>query len=131
MIEGKTFEAGTEIPADTEYRRCNFRRLQPIPDGEGSWKGHQLFPDNVPRTFINCHLLNCEVPTGSTVVNCNTAIADTRVVGEVEETIVDGVVVSRIQRYNSVVYGWYNDTQQRVLLETPDVTLDASREVEI
>ena len=60
---------------DTEYEDCNFS--QPAPRLAGRHKGVELFPgDPTPRTFRRCNLVNCEVPPGSTLIQCNTTIVE-------------------------------------------------------
>ena len=81
MTEGKRF-TGQVTPSivDTEYRNCNFSQPAPV-DGTGEaagrMRGVRLFPgDDTPRTFIDCNLLNCEVPPGSTVIGGLTAVVE-------------------------------------------------------
>ena len=75
MTKNKNFSKGTTPRIiDTEYVFCNFMQPQPTLV-DGKWQGTRIFPgDDTPRTFRSCNLVNCEVPPGSTVIDCNTAI---------------------------------------------------------
>lgn len=90
MIRRKNF-TNTDpaaLPADTEYEECNFARASAI-GTDGSRTGVRLWPgDDTPRTFTRCNLVNCEVPPGSTVTDCNTAL--TTRVEEIDQIEVDG-----------------------------------------
>ena len=97
-----------EIPVDSEYRRCNFSRKQPDTSG-ASVVGHRLFPgDDTPRTFIECNLMNCEPPPGSTLVKCNTWIIETLQPSYTEDLVIDGVVEDTQQFYERTVHGKYD-----------------------
>lgn len=77
MIKSKNF-SGQLTPdiIDDEYHNCNFTQ-QGEPDGLGRWRPVRIFPgDPTPRTFVECNLINCEVPLGSTLVRCNTSIIE-------------------------------------------------------
>jgi len=125
MIKRKNF-TGTDIaaiPVDAEYLECNF--AQPAPFNTN--RGHRLFPgDDTPRTFTRCNLVNCEPPPGSTLVLCNTTIAEYDIVSHTDEVVVDSVVVSSVDYHNFRIYGRYNpDTGQYDDREPPtDVPAD-------
>jgi len=106
MTEEKYF-ANQDVPSviDTEYRRCNFAHKAAI-QVEGQWRGHRLFPgDDTPRNFIDCNLVNCELPPGSTVLHCNNAIITPEVFqGESADIIIDGESVV-IQHFLRIVRG--------------------------
>lgn len=90
---------------DTEYLECNFGHTQPVDSGGGVFVGTRLFPgDDTPRTFTDCNLINCEVPPGSTVTGCNTAIIQRRLFDFSESVTVDGQTVT-IDHYKNVVHG--------------------------
>ena len=96
------------IPVDTEYERCNFSRFQP--ELGPPVVGVRLFPgDDTPRTFIDCNLMNCEPPPGSTLIKCNTAIVTTGELGPTDELVVDGVVVHTTQYHDRTVHARYVD----------------------
>lgn len=60
---------------DTEYEDCNFCQYAFVDDGFGRQAGTRIFPgDGTPRVFRHCNLVNCVVPPGSTIENCNTAL---------------------------------------------------------
>ena len=96
------------IPVDSEYVKCNFAR--PAPDLSGADPvGVRLFPgDDTPRTFRECNLTNCEVPPGSTVIECNTSIVELELPDFDETITVDGVEVSRRTFTKSRIHGRYN-----------------------
>jgi len=95
------------IPVDTEYERCNFSRSQP--DMSGPIVGVRLFPgDDTPRTFTDCNLFNCEPPPGSTLIRCNTWIAQTGQLAHTDELIVDTVVLDTTQYHKQIRHGRYN-----------------------
>lgn len=110
-----------ELPDAIEFRNCNFWR--PSPDMTGANPvGHRLWPnDNTPRKFYMCNLVNCEVPPGSEIVMCNTAIADYTQIDRTETITVDGVVVASEDFEKHVIYGRFNpDTGQYDYLGTPE-----------
>lgn len=102
------FAPGT-IPADTEYVLCNF--TQRVPDTTGpNPVGVDMFPgySGPVMTFRNCNLINCEVPAGSIIENCNTNVMEFDL-PDFEETItVDGNVVSTRQFTKNRLYGRFN-----------------------
>ncbi len=87
ITERKNF-SGQAMPLviDTEYRNCNFAQTLPDPNLPNKVR---IFPgDDIPRTFIRCNLVNCEVPPGSTVIKCNTSIvAHNMLIGSITITI--------------------------------------------
>ena len=133
MIAFKDFSglAIADIPADTEYRHCTFSRPAPLDDGQGGKVGHQLFPgDSTPRTFRNCIMANCVPPAGANVVDCNLVLAEYLIPTTVDEVVVDGVVVSRWQHYDAVIYGRTDPaTGDAILNETPVTTAMQPAEV--
>ncbi len=79
VIERKNFSAqSTPSVIDIVYLRCNFSQTLPDPNVVGDPNEPakvRIFPgDDTPRLFIECNLVNCELPPGSTVVKCNTSI---------------------------------------------------------
>lgn len=93
------------IPLDTEYRNCNFARRAPDTSGPQP-VGVRLFPgDDTPRTFIDCNLINCEVPPGSTVTNCNTAIIEYGVADTVDRLTINGVEIHSKQKTKMRAHG--------------------------
>ena len=76
------------------YESCAFAHDLPV-DDDGLMIGNRLFPgDDTPRTFINCNLVNCEPPPGSTLITTNTTIVENgKVVGSDDVTI-DGETIS-------------------------------------
>lgn len=78
MVEDRPFDNLDVPPApydtETEFVRCTFRQDQPNATNTG---GRRLWPgDDTPRTFTDCNLVNCELPPGSTVTRCNTALIE-------------------------------------------------------
>lgn len=109
-ISKKNF-SGTDIasiPKADVYELCNFRRLSPNTAGPDP-VGQRLFPgDDTPRTFRQCNLINCEVPPGSVIENCNTAIVDYDLPDVVDTITVNGTTVSTRQRFKNRIYGRFN-----------------------
>lgn len=106
MTEKKLFtNQDTPSIIDTEYRNCNFGHTEAVKDN-GQWKGHKLFPgDDTPRTFIDCNLINCEPPPGSTVIGGNKALIRSKVFDYAEDGIViDGHAIV-INHYKRIVLG--------------------------
>ena len=98
------------IPVDLEYERCNFSHSQPDMTGAQA-KGVRLFPgDDTPRTFTDCNLFNCEPPPNSTLINCNTWIVETGIIGPTDELVVDGVVEHTTQFHNRTLHGKYTES---------------------
>jgi hypothetical protein len=109
-----------DIPVDTEYKRCNFAR--PAPELGPPVVGVRLFPgDDTPRTFIDCNLVNCEPPPGSTLIRCNTTLNQQGVLGELDEVILDGVPVSSVQHKKTLVYGRWNPDTESYIYEAPPI----------
>ena len=74
---GGNFTEGQPAPLVDEYRNANFSYQNCI-EVDGEKAGNRIFPgDDTPRTFVECNLVNCEVPPGSTVERCNCAIKET------------------------------------------------------
>lgn len=90
------------------YVECNFAQPAAITDPDSGKKvGVPIFPGsrNVPREFIKCNMMNCDVPPNSVVEDCNTAIT-TKEVDE-ENITVRGKQVRRIIRRRDVAHGRY------------------------
>jgi hypothetical protein len=115
VIEKKNFSnfAPGTIPADTEYVQCNF--TQHVPDTSGANPvGVDMFPgySGPAMTFRNCNLVNCKVPSGSIIENCNTSISEYGVFDFEETIVVDSVVVSTRTFTKQVMHGRFNpDTE--------------------
>lgn len=106
MIERKNYSGNPDpdVGGETEFTRCNFTQPEPVLDGS-VYIGVRLFPgDDTPRTFIDCNLVNCEVPPGSTVTRGNTTIRRTRVQTSSDELVIDGVTLTT-PIYQDVIYG--------------------------
>lgn len=102
------FAPGT-IPTDTEYVQCNF--TQSVPDTSGANPvGVEMFPgySGPPMTFRNCNLVNCKVPAGSIIEDCNTAINEYDLDDFEETIVVDSVEVHRRQFKKNRLHGRYN-----------------------
>lgn len=111
MTKNKNF-SGQSIPSivDDTYYQCNFSQPQPVFHQDGTAHGVRLFPeDDTPRVFIECNLSNCEVPPGSTVESCNTAVVSKHQPVKTEEVVVDGRVVVRTTKEDNIVHGHYDD----------------------
>ena len=106
MICGRNFSGqATPDAVDEVYERCNFTQPSPI-EVDGRKEGMRLFPgDDTPRTFICCNLVNCELPLGSQVTDCNTTVKEVAVVTSVEEVEVDGEVVGTIDHHSEIIHG--------------------------
>ena len=125
MTKYKNFSGQTTPDiVDDVYEQCNFSQPAPADDG-GTKKGVRLFPgDDTPRTFIDCNLVNCEPPPGSTVTGGNTTIKDLDVVIDSDTVTIDGESVT-LNNIGSIVYGHFNkETQQYDYLDTPEVTVN-------
>ena len=106
MISNKNFSRQTnpDVGGETEFERCNFAQPAPVADGS-DWVGTRLFPgDDTPRTFTRCNLVNCEVPPGSTMIKCNTAIIRRKLLVETENVQVAGEVIV-VETYADICYG--------------------------
>lgn len=96
-----------QIPKSDHYLGCNFNRTQPDMSGPEP-KGVRLFPgDDTPRRFERCNLINCEVPPGSNVIDCNTAIIERDIPDFDEVLTVDGVERFRKTHKKVRVHGRY------------------------
>jgi len=119
MVEKKSF-TNQDVPSvtDTEYKHCNFSHTSVIWEGP-ECRGHRLFPgDDTPRTFIECNLINCEPPPGSTLIDCNTTLLEPEVlINESDDIIIDGEAIS-IGHYKRVVHGKWTSAGYD-LLPTP------------
>ena len=74
MKQNKNYSGQINPEKDTEYRNCNFSQPTAIEVKE-VMQGVRLFPDDdTPRTFIECNLVNCQVPPESKIERCNTAL---------------------------------------------------------
>ena len=92
---------------DTEYNQCNFMQPQPVDDPSGK-VGVRIFPgDNTPRTFIDCNLVNVEVPPGSTIQGGNIAIIARNVVTSTEEIVIGGESII-FENLSNFCHGRYN-----------------------
>lgn len=107
MIKGQNFSNTPiqDIPVASLYERCTFARPAPF----NTNRGHRLFPgDDTPRTFVNCNLVNCEPPPGSTLILCNTWVVQRDIPAHTEEVIVDGVRVAFKQYHDQITHGRYD-----------------------
>lgn len=129
MTKDKNF-SGQATPSiiDTEYRNCNFSVPNCIDVG-GKKRGMRLFPgDDTPRTFIDCNLVNCEPPPGSTLTRCNTAIREGCVEIGSEDLVIDGDTI-QVKDYANIIYGKYRNGEY-VYQPTPIQTPCRTPEVE-
>ena len=109
MIENGNFR-GQQTPSNIsgEYKNCSFAHPQPV-DTNGVKTGHRLFPsDDTPRTFINCNLVNCEPPPGSTLLKCNTTIVSRGIVSSTDSIVIDGEEIT-VDDYSDVIHGKYTE----------------------
>ena len=108
---GKNFSFAQEPRGQdivSTYVGCNFAQQAAITDPvTGKKVGVPLFPGSraVPREFFHCNLENCDVPAGSVVEDCYTAITTKEV--EEEVIMVGGFPVTRIIRRTQVAHGRY------------------------
>lgn len=110
MISRKNF-SGEVTPRliDTEYDASNFSQPQPV-EVDGKMVGVRLFPgDDTPRKISNSNLINCELPPGSTVINCNAAIIEFGLVSGSDDIIIDGAVIATEETKFNRVHGRYVD----------------------
>lgn len=112
IVRGKNFigcmSPKLEFIADT-YIQCNFSHPEAITDPvTGEKVGVPIFQDtrNTPRQFIRCNLVNCDVPPGSLVESCNTAVTGEE--KEIEIITVKGKPVEHVRRKRHVAYGHYD-----------------------
>ena len=128
MTKTKNFN-GQVTPSiiDTHYEECTFIQPDCIDDA-GVKKSVRIFPgDNAPRHFKGCNLVNCELPPGSTIENCNTAVVGRRVVSASEDVEIDGEIIT-VNEYVSRTYGKYNPVTESYDYFAP--YRDASEEAE-
>ena len=93
------------------YVECNFSQPAAITDPDSGEKvGVPMFPESrsTPRTFVHCNLANCDMPNGSTVDSCNTAITTKEV--QEENITVRGRQVRRITKRLDVAHARYVHT---------------------
>jgi len=98
---------GAAFIADT-YVGCNFSQPNAIRDPDSNKPtGVPIFPGsrNTPRQFIECNLVNCDVPPNSLVVDCNTSVHSN--IRDVEEITIRGRTVKRIRKRRMVANGRY------------------------
>ena len=107
MTRRKNF-MNQQTPAiiDQHYEQCNF--AQDAPDEwDGKKVGIRLFPgDDTPRTFINCNLINCEPPPGSTVTGCQTILMERNILLQSLTVLVGDEEIDASRRGHRV-YGKY------------------------
>ena len=90
------------------YVHCNFSHPEAIIDPDtGNRTGVPIFPDtrDIPRQFIRCNLVNCDVPPGSLVEDCNTAVVGEEL--DIEIITVKGKPVEHVRRKRHKAYGRY------------------------
>ncbi len=76
----RNFRNGKLPPLRDTYISCAFC-FDTADERSGNKIGHRIFPgDDTPRTFIECNLVNCIPPPGSTLIDCNTAILERNLV---------------------------------------------------
>jgi hypothetical protein len=98
-----------QLPNLPVFEGYNFARTQPDTTGPEP-VGVRLWPgDDTPRTFINCNLMNCEVPPGSTVTDCLTVIMETDIPDYDETLVIDGVERARVNFKKVRIHGRYVD----------------------
>ena len=122
-----------EVGKETEFVECNFTQEQPVLDEKtGKMRGLRIFPnDDTPRTFIRCNMCNCEVPPGSTVEKCNTAIFEREVEDGVKEITVGTDTIEVANKF-SRHWGMYDPkTLEIQYLEEPHIFPEASEEEQI
>lgn len=108
MIKDKNYR-DKSLPDDISetYENCSFCQPQPVNVGE-IYTGVRLFPDDdTARTFINCNLVNCELPPNSTAIGCNTSIIS-RNIRVVTDVIVIGGNEIEIAEHYDYIHGKYD-----------------------
>lgn len=114
-IERKNFSGNNRPPKDFRYVKCNFS--QPNPNTR-LWPG-----DDTSRTFVECNLVNCVPPPGSTLDLCNTTQIERQVeVGT--EDITHGQRTVRIKRYINRILGKLNPNTLQFESKQSDVDTD-------
>jgi hypothetical protein len=112
---------------DDTYINCNFSQPEPVNDS-GDKKGIRLFPgDDTARTFIECNLVNCEPPPGSTITGCNTTIRENRIYSYSDFVEID-IVTMEIENFVDVIYGHYQQdgsyTYKDPFIEEPNLIIE-------
>ncbi len=112
MIIGRNFTNRPidTIPVDNEeprtYVRCNFAQMNPDLMGPLP-KGHKLF-EGVTGSFrfVQCNLMNCEVPENSTTEQCLTVIKEVDLPdsGRDDVLIIDGQEKARTAKSKGRVH---------------------------
>ena len=75
IIKGQSFLAKPIADADI-YVGCNFSQTGER-NARGQWTPTDLkFPAPGPKVFLECNLTNAMPPPGSTVLRCNTTLAE-------------------------------------------------------
>ena len=99
---------------DTEYVGCNFSQSAPQT---------RLFPgDDTPRTFVDCNLVNCLPPPGSTVKGCNTTQVQRGV--EISETPISiGGRDTTVKSYVDRILGRL-DSRLKLVAKQRDIPID-------
>ena len=99
---------------DTEYVGCNFSQREPQT---------RLFPgDDTPRTFVDCNLVNCLPPPGSTVKGCNTTQVQRGV--EISETPISiGGRDTTVKAYADRILGRL-DSRLKLVAKQRDIPVD-------
>jgi len=104
MFEDKNFRNGRLPPLKSEYDGFAFCYDQPI-DNAGVMIPHRIIPgDDTPRVFRNCNLVNALPPPGSTLIDCNTSIIQTKQIKS-SNTITIGQEVITNTEYKNIVHG--------------------------
>jgi hypothetical protein len=117
----------TDLPvlSDRSYRHCNFTQPAPI-EVDGKQQGVRLFPgDDMPMTFRECNLINCEPPAGSTIQRCNTTVKIFRALSGTETITIDGESVT-LTHHKDIIYGRFNPGKWSYdyLAEPQDIEVD-------
>lgn len=110
VTENKNF-SGQRPPSveDTIYVGCNFSQPQPRL-AQGKYVGRRLFPgDNIPRTFVNCLMMNALPPAGSTVQGRKMTIVQPFVEDGTETVTVNGQTKT-IKTYVRIIHGFTDPT---------------------
>ncbi len=105
------------IDAD-QYEHCNFSRPAPV-IVNGLRRGVKLWPtDDTPRIFIDCNLINCEPPPGSTITRCNTWMTEYRIPTREDTVTIDGQSLV-VEHHSNFTYAKLNDDLTYTDLPTP------------
>lgn len=101
----KNFSEGQLPYLLDEYDGFTFRYHNPIDDA-GTMRPHRLFPgDDTPRTFIDCNMVNCLPPPGSTVIRCNLKIISHDHALPPADTVTIGATVITRPAFENRLYG--------------------------